>query len=186
MNGMSKGEAEDMGIEDIDRPRYVRLDRGKANMVQTGFATWLKFESVILKNDDPENDIPGDNVGVLVKWDPPDLRIPMGAADRAAIKAAVAADPEYREDSRAKHWVGNIVARRFNLDLDKTHDKRRVQATVWELLRNGTLARKEELDKQRRPGPSSSSGRKRDLPGVEQPKMGPRVAPVLQLLQSPS
>ena len=151
MNGMSKGEAEDMGIDDIDRPRYVRLDRGKANMVQTGFATWLKFESVILKNDDPENDLPGDNVGVLVKWDPPDMRIPMGAADKAAIRAAVALDPECREDSRAKHWVGNIVAQRFNLDLEKAHDKRRVQATVWELLRNGTLARKEELDKQRRP-----------------------------------
>jgi len=141
----------DSGRGRHDRPLYVRLDRGKANMVRTGLATWLKFESVLLDNGDAENDIPGDNVGVLTKWNPPDLRIPMGPADRAAIQASVAADSECREDARAEHWVGKIIAQRFNLDPAHAHDKRRIQATIWELLQDGTLARKEGVDKQRKP-----------------------------------
>ena len=146
LNGMSKAEAEAMDVDDLDRPRYVRLDRGKANMVPAGVASWLKFESVILDNGDTNDDIPGDNVGVITRWDPPDLRIAMGPADKAAIQNTVACNPECREDIRSKNWVGKIIGRRFGLDPDKASDRRRIQAAIHELLKEGTLAPEDRFD----------------------------------------
>jgi hypothetical protein len=161
LNTMSKQEAETMEVDDLDRLRYVRLDRGKANMVPAGVASWLKFESVQLDNGDPNEDIPGDNVGVITRWDPPDMRIAMGGVDKAAIQTKVGEDPECREDIRSKSWVGNIIAQRFGLDPAKAGERRRIQAAIHELLREGTLALEERLDEARRP-------RKYVIPGARQ------------------
>lgn len=52
LNVMSRAEADKFGIEDLDRARHVRVDRGKANLVPSGLAFWLRFESVDLDNHD--------------------------------------------------------------------------------------------------------------------------------------
>ena len=54
-----------LGLDEFSRLSYFRVDRGKANTVPPAkSATWRKFESVHLANDD--------DVGVVVPWDHPD------------------------------------------------------------------------------------------------------------------
>jgi RecA-family ATPase len=64
LNPMTEKEATDSGIGEMDRLRYFRVDRGKANYAAPASAvTWRKFESIDLPN--------GDNVGVITEWTPP-------------------------------------------------------------------------------------------------------------------
>jgi AAA domain-containing protein/bifunctional DNA primase/polymerase-like protein len=42
INVMSRAEADRFGIEDLDRARHVRVDRGKANLAPSGLAFWLR------------------------------------------------------------------------------------------------------------------------------------------------
>ena len=65
LNIMSKEDASSLGLDEFARLSYFRVDRGKANTVPPAkSATWRKFESVHLANDD--------DVGVVAPWDHPD------------------------------------------------------------------------------------------------------------------
>ena len=150
LNQMSKTEAGNMEIDDLDRLNYVRLDRGKANMSRIGLICWLKFETVRLDNGDEEAGEPGDDVGVMTRWDPPDLRIVLSDADRKHFQTVIAANPEWRADNRADKWVGHLIAHRFGLDADSPPDRRRIMATWRQLVQEGTLAVEERLDDKRR------------------------------------
>jgi RecA-family ATPase len=80
LNLMSLADAERLGIGELERLGYLRVDRGKSNTTKpANAATWRKFESVHLANDD--------DVGVVVAWDCPghDTATPQqAAADRQA------------------------------------------------------------------------------------------------------
>ena len=144
LNAMTKQEAEAMDVDDEERLRHVRLDRGKANMVAAGVASWLKFESVELDNGDEDN--PGDNVGVITRWDPPNLHILMSAADKTAIQNAVA-DARCREDIRSPDWVGIKIATRCGLDHKNLRDRERLKIAIRDLMKEGALAKEELADK---------------------------------------
>jgi hypothetical protein len=65
LNPMAVTYAESVGLGELDRLRYFRVDRGKSNYAApASVVTWRKFESVDLPN--------GDNVGVVTDWAPPD------------------------------------------------------------------------------------------------------------------
>ena len=80
LNIMSKEDASSLGLDEFARLSYFRVDRGKANTVPPAkSATWRKFESVHLANDD--------DVGVVAPWDHPDAEASTperAAADRKA------------------------------------------------------------------------------------------------------
>jgi hypothetical protein len=149
LNQMSKTEAEKMGIDELDRFNYVRLDRGKANMGRTGQICWLKFETVTLSNGD--EDEPGDDVGVITRWEPPDMRVPLTDADRDHFRSVVQKANHWRADPRADKWFGHIIAYRFGLDIDKPADRRRITAAWQQLLKERVLGVEERLDEKSRP-----------------------------------
>jgi RecA-family ATPase len=60
LNTMSKGEADKVRLDDVERRLRFRIDNGKANMAPPTAARWHKFVSVELPN--------GDNVGVVEAW----------------------------------------------------------------------------------------------------------------------
>jgi RecA-family ATPase len=64
LNIMSTAEAGKVGIDEVLRFSYFRVDPGKSNMTAPGRApVWRKFESVFLPN--------GDDVGVVTRWEFP-------------------------------------------------------------------------------------------------------------------
>jgi RecA-family ATPase len=71
LNTMSKAEAANFDKREEDRFDYMKLSRGKANMVRRGVIGWYQFVPVELDNGVPEDGIPGDTVAVLDKWEPP-------------------------------------------------------------------------------------------------------------------
>jgi RecA-family ATPase len=64
LNFMSKPDAEGVGIAELERTSYFRVDRAKANNSPPAkSATWRKFINVDLPNSD--------EVGVIIPWDFP-------------------------------------------------------------------------------------------------------------------
>lgn len=115
MRPMNGQEAAKLGIPEIDRRRYIRIDNGKANFAPLEEARWVRMVPVNLNNGTP--DYPhGDSVGAIEGW-----TLPAAAGgtvtDLAAVQAAIsAAQNPPRKDRRSPEWVGWIVARALGLD----------------------------------------------------------------------
>jgi hypothetical protein len=139
-NQMSKDEAKSFGIDERERDLYFRVSKGKANMTRKGRGKWYQFNSVILPNGDPEHDVPGDDVGVLSTWEPPDMEIKITDDDRNYFHTLVRGEPTYRENKLAKNWIGIPIASRFGLNLDNKVDKRRAESIVHGLIAEGVFA----------------------------------------------
>jgi hypothetical protein len=108
LNPMSKAEAAKVGIDEVYRRLYFRVDTGKANMAPPAAARWHQFTGVDLPN--------GDNVGVVLPWTYPSE----GTSDLpdtacAAVQAEVAKG-EFLSGARSPNWVGHLVTRIFRLD----------------------------------------------------------------------
>jgi hypothetical protein len=66
---MTTREAEVMGVEDDKRGFYLRYDDAKANLnIKSPFARWFFKQTITLDNKTDE--LPGDDVGVLIPWKP--------------------------------------------------------------------------------------------------------------------
>jgi hypothetical protein len=66
---MTKDEAGAMGVDEIDRGRYIRYDDAKANLnLITRQARWFYKDTFVLPNSTA--DLAADEVGVLVPWKP--------------------------------------------------------------------------------------------------------------------
>lgn len=69
---MSREEAQQFGIDEIERPSFVRFDRAKVNYGKSTAAKWFKLIGVRLENCGVDDDYPnGDEVQVAVPWSPP-------------------------------------------------------------------------------------------------------------------
>ncbi len=122
MNRMSEQEAKTFGIEtERERLHMIRTDpTAKANMLPPAeYAQWHQFVSVRLPNHSPTE--PGDSVGVLTPWSPPDAwdgvtndKI-QNFLKRVDEKAE--SDEPYSPSKQATtRWVGNLVMEIFGKD----------------------------------------------------------------------
>jgi RecA-family ATPase len=93
LNTMSKTEADNAGIDDVDRRLHFRIDKGKANMAPPTAAKWHKFVGVELPNSD--------NVGVATPRDFP---------------GQGASSPQMAEAERAAEHVFTSLLMRFTLE----------------------------------------------------------------------
>jgi AAA domain len=149
-NPMSKEEAEGFGIDELERENYFRVTRGKANMVRRGVSQWYRFDNVTLPNGNPEEDIPGDDVGVLSTWVPPELDVPINNDLRQWVRTLVTANPLLRQDAQAKNWVGKPLGAQLGLSPENRIDRARVKRVVAKLIEEGTLRVVERLDEKGR------------------------------------
>jgi AAA domain len=145
-NAMAKEEAEAFGIDELERDSYFRITKGKANMVRRGGSRWYRFSNVTLPNGDPEQDIPGDDVGVLTAWEPPNLDVSITDDDRRWVVDLVTANPMLQEDYRAKNWIGRLLGPRLGLDPDNKVDRFRISGVVKKMIEGGTLKLVERPD----------------------------------------
>lgn len=139
---MTEDEAKVMGIEEQDRPSYLRFDDAKANYSRSIVCRWFRKVSITLPNAGALE--PGDEVGVLEPWVPPEPTdgLPVDAVERLLRTIA---DGLRREDGHPsgalytasvkseERWVGNPIM--SGLGIDEERAKKLVK--TW--IADGTL-----------------------------------------------
>jgi hypothetical protein len=111
---------------------------------------WYRFDNVTLPNGNPEEDIRGDDVGVLSAWVPPDLDVPITNELRQWARTLVTANPLLRQDAQAKHWVGKPLGAQLGLNPENKIDRAKIKRVVAKLVEEGTLRVVERLDEKGR------------------------------------
>lgn len=142
---MSQEDAELIGIDQAERHLYVRYDDAKANQsLKTNVARWFQKVTVELGNGDADH--PGDEVGALTPWTPPDafdhltvhriktildmVQAGMGSGERYTASTAGGS----RDSGR---WVGCLI-------MDQAEVPESVAKTVISTWRkNGVLVEEE-------------------------------------------
>ena len=139
---MTADEARNAGIEEDDFWRYTREGDSKNNLSPpSADSTWRKLISVELPN--------GDSVGVAESWQWPDAFSDVTRNDLEAVQRRVASS-EWRENPRAKDWVGIAVAEALNLDASDSYNKAKIRQLLRTWIENGALRVTDKPDKHRK------------------------------------
>ena len=126
---MTKDEAQAMGVDDIDRHRYIRYDDAKANLnLITRQTRWFRKDTFVLPNSTAE--LPADEVGVLIPWEPTgipdgvtqeiidqlfaDIDRGMQAGDGRPLGEFYTASNKQKKDDMLNRWVGRLVMQALN------------------------------------------------------------------------
>jgi hypothetical protein len=151
LNRMTKEDGDKYGIEEDERWRYVVVSDDKHNRTPAEKGTWFHRNSMELGNGSLEHR--GDSVAALEPWSPPTTHIrQLTTWDIYEVQRLVDAK-EYRADIQAIEWVGHVIAKVLELDLEKTTDKRRTKDVQKDLIISDFLQvveRKDALSKPRK------------------------------------
>jgi len=144
INKISQDDALKLGVSEQESLGIFRVDDGKSNLAPpAAHAVYRRMVGVELPN--------GEYVGVATSYAMPDLFDGIGPKDALAVQRAVGeaeqADEPYRSDVRAKNWIGIVVAKVLNLDLDKKHEKARARAIAKKWLETDVLRHSTWLSK---------------------------------------
>lgn len=140
-NRMTDEEAARLNVPEDERFFYFRVDNDKANLAPPERGDWYRMNNVDLEN--------GDSVGVACAWTPPDAFAGITARHLYDIQRAIS-EGQWRENAQAKDaWAGNAVATVLGLDMDKKHDRKRVQTLLFCWVREGALQVVEKDDAKR-------------------------------------
>jgi len=148
INVMSAKEAVAFGIEAEERARYFRADDSNSSMVPAGASLdWYRFESVNLGNGPAGS---GDNVGVVVKWTPPDPDDTCEEEEGRAVRALAEGGP-WRTSPQSPQWAGRAVAEALGVSCEAgSSGRKHVAAVIQNLEKTGRLVRRIEPDAGRR------------------------------------
>jgi hypothetical protein len=130
------------------------FDSGKQNLAPPEKAKWVHLASVPLPN--------GDNVHVVERWHFPEPVQNWTEEDIQFIGRQVRAKA-YRWDTRAKDWIGKVVADRLGLDPENKGHKEDIKAFLRVCKKQGVIAVEERPDDKRKrrefvvPGPDQSA-----------------------------
>jgi hypothetical protein len=138
INRMTKQEAEKAGVD--NHRLHFRTYLDKNNLAPPADKSdWYKLVSVGLGNGPlGPNVIGGDSIGVVTKWEWPDVTKGLSGRDFELAAAAIQAG-KWRADVQAKQWVGRVVAKALGYDLDDRADKAAVKQLVQYWISTGAL-----------------------------------------------
>ena len=121
---MTDKEAESVGVPIDMKNWYIRIDDAKGNMSPPASkASWLQRESIMLDNGDAFE--PGDNVGVVANWTPPDAFdgiSPERARELLTIIEKGLKDGVRYSKNKGKRWAGKVLVDEV-MDMDETKAK---------------------------------------------------------------
>jgi hypothetical protein len=147
---MTREEAEKAGVDKHER--YFRAYLAKANMSpRLDRSEWYELQSVDLGNQTAEEQ--SDNVGVVTRWEWPDICEDLGEYDLFYVQRAVSESPTgghdgWRRDPQAKAWVGKVVAEVLGKSIE--HDKPQIKQLVETWISSGALRVVRKDDSRRR------------------------------------
>jgi hypothetical protein len=129
---MTTKEAETLGVKPQERVNYLRYDDAKANLnLISSVAKWFCKESITLHNEGDE--LPGDQVGVLIPWKPADVLA--GMTEEKITEFFTAVDAGVRDakgtltgelftfhsrkssEHEISRYIGSFAAEFFNIEL---------------------------------------------------------------------
>lgn len=144
LNRMDSREAEQFGITDEgERRRLFTVQDDKSNRAPAADAEWFRIASQDVGNstgpDDPYGE-KGDNVGVVIRWTPPDAFEGLTADHLLKVQRRID-DGAWKESVQAKDWVGFAVADALGLDASKADnsDRKRIGRLIRTWISNGAL-----------------------------------------------
>lgn len=151
LNQMTKEDGDNFGVDYL---LHFRADKGKHNMSPPEKAVWYKIWNINLRNDPDAVMVDGvrcaedDEVGVVVRWEPPNAFDGLTGADFDKV-AAVIKGGEWRESVQSANWVGLAIAEALGLDADLPADKGRIKRLLKGYLKAGSLVVVERKDDKR-------------------------------------
>lgn len=137
INRMTSAEAQNLGIPDAERRRYVAIADDKHNRAPAEEADWFELKSLDLGNATSER--PADQVGVMAKWAPPQTRQELTPEQIAEIQA-IARVASHRKSRQAADWFGHAIAEVVGLNAQTLHEARRLERLIGSLVEKGYLA----------------------------------------------
>ena len=143
INRVSQEDALKLGVSETEALGIFRVDDGKSNMAPPAAkAVYRRMVGVKLPNQE--------YVGVAVAFSMPDLFDGVSAKDAMKVQRDVGQAAQrgefMRQNPQAKQWVGNIVALHLELDVDKKHEKAKVNAIVKKWIETDVLRIEREKD----------------------------------------
>ena len=143
INRVSMEDALKLGVSETEALGIFRVDDGKANMAPPAAkAVFRRMVGVKLPN--------GEYVGVAEAFSMPDLFDGVSAKDAMKVQRDVGQAAQrgefMRQNPQAKQWVGNVVAAVIGLDVDKKHEKAKVNAIVKKWIETDVLRIEREKD----------------------------------------
>jgi hypothetical protein len=153
---MTREEAEKAGVDNHEQ--YFRAYLAKANMSpRLHHSEWFQLQSVNLGNGSAEE--PSDHVGVVTRWEWPDICQELGEFDLYYVQKAVSegtggilpdgCDEGWRRDPQATAWVGRAVAEVLGKSIE--HDKPLIKKLLDMWIASGALKVIQKPDHRRRP-----------------------------------
>jgi len=143
INRVSMEDALKLGVSETEALGIFRVDDGKSNMAPPAAkAVYRRMVGVQLPN--------GEYVGVATEFSMPDLFDGVSAKDAMKVQRDVGQAAQrgefMRQNPQAKQWVGNVVAAVIGLDVDKKHEKAKVNAIVKKWIETDVLRIEREKD----------------------------------------
>lgn len=135
LNPMENSEATSWGIPAMDAKSYFSVENDKSNRSKRGQSSWFHITGVDLGNGGL---IPGDEVGAVESWSPPNALEGVTNTDLARVQDVVAGG-DWRENIQARDWVGKAIADALGLDLSDTADKARARELARRWIADGSL-----------------------------------------------
>ena len=144
INRVSQDDALKLGVSETEALGIFRVDDGKANMAPPASAR--RYSAGWWACSYP--------TGNMLAWPPqytmPDLFDGISAKDAMKVQRDVGQSAErgefLRQNPQAKQWVGNVVAQVLDLDVDKKHEKAKVNAVVKKWIQTDVLRIEREKD----------------------------------------
>jgi hypothetical protein len=138
LNRMSREEAKLPAISDDDRSQYLRVQRGKANMLPATKATWIKLGNQQLPNGPGGG--PGDNVQVVEAWDYPQPFEGVTADDMRWVRDECRRSDYLKSARSPERWIGAALAQRLKLNVQNEAHRKRLSAILKVWFENGVLS----------------------------------------------
>lgn len=137
LNRMDSDEADRFGItSDKDRRQYFNVQDDKHNRAPPEAAEWYRIDGVDLGNGD--DDQAGDNIGVVVRWTPPDAFDGLSLQDLYEVQQRLK-ERDWADNVQASDWAGIAVAEVIGADLESKADKARVKSLLRSWKETGAL-----------------------------------------------
>lgn len=137
LNQMSKEVAEQNGIEEKDRTRFIRIDNGKANMAPPQAAKWMELVNVEIAN--------GDFVQALINYEMQALASGTTDEDKAWLRMVLTTG-RFRASPQTEQWLGHAVANHFDRDVGKPADRHWINKNIKEWESRGWIKKKDLPD----------------------------------------
>jgi AAA domain len=139
LNPMSQSEAERSRVD--DRHWYFRINGGKANYSAPGSdSMWLQHKSVLLPN--------GDDMGVVIPWKAPGPLDDVTPQQEKQVCDLIRGG-DYRVDSQASQWVGNVVGQVLDVDVETEASREQIKAILKQWFASGVLKKVERRSRGR-------------------------------------